>query len=564
MSLMRRRAAGAAAAIVLLGFAAQPSLRWVVACAMTRALQSPVSIQGSADGSFREQTLTLHHLKIERENRLAIEIERVSALLQPWELLRRNLVVERAFADGVAIRCGQLETRFHAPPRADQLLPVPSFDAERFFELSVGPMQQAIGEEQSHRGLLHSELESRISVFDERQRLVVSHETDGRSRSVSEGLRQEYASIRQTIAEERIAIREAFLKRRAEIDAHQVSLSTRLHQSIVATLPNFETSLQVAMVDCLHRLLDEVDPFLQVSLECMVPMSRPTDPARGVDVPIPGLDSQCTWVRSAQLKGWLYPSGNHRIPFDCRLSHWGDVASDVATPSSQWKFHIPKQQGEIEINHLRRATQAGGTPILQSQLRRYGVGSHARDTTELTLEFRSHGCQLALEAPLELGSIADVGPLAVSQSGDGNPVPSQAEKGSNAANSRWLECLASELQSSSNAGRVRIRLLGNSLPTMNQRPRCTTQDLRLDPRTLFELEPLWSRAQSRYVAETLQATLPGLAARESQWLEESWRSVEQSVKQQLAGLEQVEASLDRWKQHWEAAPIDASRVARKP
>jgi hypothetical protein len=563
MSLMRRRAAGAAAAIVLLGFAAQPSLRWVVACAMTRALQSPVSIQGNADGSFREQTLTLHHLKIERENRPAIEIERVSALLQPWDLLRRNLVVERAFADGVAIRCGQLETRFHAPPRADQLLPVPAFDAERFLELSVGPMQRALDEEQSHRGRLHTELESRTSVFDERQRLI-SHESDGRPRSVGEGLRQEYASIRQTIAEERIAIREAFLKRRAEIDAHRASLPTRLHQAIVATLPNFEASLQVAMVDCLHRLLDEVDPFLQTSLECMVPVSHPTDPARGVDVPIPGLDSHCTWVRSAQLKGWLYPSGNHRIPFDCRLSHWGDVASDVATPSAQWKFHFPKQQGEIEINHWRRATQAGGTPILQSQLRRFGSGNHAHDTVELRLEFRSHGCQLALEAPLELGSLADAGPLAMNHLGGDNPVSSQAEKGSNAANNRWLECLASELQSSSNAGRVRIRLLGNSLPTMNQRPHCTTQDLRLDPRTLFELEPLWSRAQSRYVAETLQATLPSLAASESQWLEESWRCAEQSAKQQLAGLEEVESSLDRWKQHWEAAPIDPSRVARKP
>lgn len=563
MSLMRRRAAGAAAAIVLLGFAAQPSLRWVVACAMTRALQSPVSIQGNADGSFREQTLTLHRLKIERENRPAIEIERVSALLQPWELLRRNLVVERAFADGVAIRCGHLETAFHAPPRADQLLPVPAFDAERFLELSVGPLQRAIDTEQSHRGRLHTELETRTSLFDDRQRQV-SHETDGRLRSVSEGLRQEYASIRQTIAEERIAIREAIHKRRAEIDAHQSSLPARLQQAIVGTLPNFEASLQEAMVHCLHRLMDEVDPFLQTSLECMVPVSHPIDPARGVDVAIPGLDSHCTWVRSAQLKGWLYPSGNHRIPFDCRLSNWGDVASDVATPSAHWRFTIPKQQGEIEINHQRRATQAGGTPILQSQLRRYGVGNHARDTIELTLEFRSNGCQLALEAPLELGSIADVGPLATSQSRGSTPVSPRDERGAKAANSRWLECLASELQSSSDAERVRIRLLGNSLPTMNQRPRCATQDLRLDPRTLFELEPLWLRAQSRYVAETLRATLPGLAARESQWLEESWQSAEQSAKQHLAGLEQVESSLDRWKQHWEAAPIDPSRVARKP
>jgi hypothetical protein len=565
MSLMRRRAAGAAAAIVLLGFAAQPTLRWVVACAMTRALQSSVLIQGNADGSFRDQTLTLHRLQIERENRPSIEIERVSALIQPWELVRRNLVVERAFADGVAIRCGPLETRFHAPPHADTLLPVPVFDSERFLALSVGSLQRAIDDAHSHRAQHQSELEARMSLFDQRQQQrLVSHVNHSHTRADSEGLRQEYAAIRQKIAEERIAIREAIQKTRTEIDTHLASLPTRLHRAIAETLPNFEVSLQAAMVETLRRMLEEVDPFLQASMECMAPVSRPVDLSRGFDVAIPGLESHCTWVRSAQLKGWLYPSGNHRIPFECRLSHWGDIASDVAAPSAQWKFHFPKQQGEMEINHLRRATQAGGTPVLQSHIRRFGEGKQARDRVELTLEFRSHRCQLALDAPLELASFANAGTTGEDSSGVGLAGSPREATASQAVNAIWLECLSREVMPLQGEGQARIRLLGNNLPIMNQRPHPSPQDLRLDPRTLFEMEPKWSRAQRRYVAQTMRATLPSLAASESEWFEASWRSVEQATQQHLAVLEQVERSLDRWKTHWESGPTDTSRVARKP
>lgn len=565
MSLIRRRAAGAAAAIVLLGFAAQPTLRWVVACAMTRALQSSVLIHGNADGSFRDQTLTLHRLQVERENRPSIEIERVSALIQPWELLRRNLVVERAFADGVAIRCGPLETRFHAPPHADALLPVPVFDSDRFLERSVGSLQRAIEDAQSHRAQNYSELEARMSAFDQRQQQrLVSHGNDSHTRGDSEGLRQEYAAIRQRIAEERIAIREAIHKTRAEIDTHLASLPARMDQAIAETLPNFEVSLQGAMTEMLCRMLEEVDPFLQTSMECMVPVSHPVDLSRGFDVPIPGLESHCTWVRSAQLKGWLYPYGNHRIPFDCRLSHWGDVASDVAAPSAQWRFQFPKQQGEIEINHLRRATQAGGTPVLQSHIRRFGSGDRARDAVELTLEVRSHRCELALDAPLELATMANMGTIGEGTSGGSNAVSPRESTESDAVNTVWLECLSREVGPLRGEGQVRVRLLGSNLPMMNQRPHPSPQDLRLDPRTLFEMEPMWSRAQRRYVAQTMRATLPSLAASESEWFEASWRRVEQETQRHLAVLEQVERSLDRWKSHWESGPTDASRVARKP
>jgi hypothetical protein len=549
MKLTRRRAAIAAAAIVLLGFSSQSIMRWIVSCAMMRALQSSVRVLGHADASLREPSLQLYRVQIQRQNRPALEVDRISAVFDPWALAKRHLVVDQAYLDGISVRCRELSLGRHQFPTISQLLPVPSLDGAGFAADWEKHVQQRLTVHQEKQTTQLAELENRLAIFSQQQHLLVSSNDHAFARANRESLRTEYSMLRQAVAEQRIALRDVKKQIRSEAVALHDELPQRLHAAIQATFPDFESSMRLAITECVVRLLNEADPFLEMTWECMAPVYPSRDAGLGIDIPIPGDDHPNTWIRSAELRGWLVSSNQPKVPFECNLSHWGDVDGHVAQPQSHWRFQFPKNRGSLEVLSERRDGPNGGPPVVLTVLRRMDAEGDIQRSTRIAIEHRSNQFHLQLDAPLN--GIASEESLMASEE-----VPTSL-------NHRWIDSVSHELKLANKERSIRVRLVGTLQPNPTQGWNAPLE-YRLDPRTLFDWEPIWTRARANYANRLLEEDLEISNQRMNDAVDNAIKAIEQAMDHYGTRLAHIEEELDACKPRWESMPQNAARIASKP
>ena len=557
MKLTRGRMAMAAAAIVLFGFAAQAATRTVVAWAWSRAIHSDVLILGHADASLRERSIEVRKVRVQRLRRDPIEVDRVAAVLNPWSLLHRNLVIDQAYVDGASIRSRRMPTNAFRLPALTAILPGPNVDPARLAQAWAAQLHSRRGEHQSQQEALMSDLENRVAVFSRRQQHVLISKTDEPlPRGTRESLRTEYVAIRQRIAEQRIALRELHKRFRLEAEGMRDDLPKHLQQAIEEAFPEFESSMRGYLTNLLMELLAESDPLLESVWECMASPSalayanaEPSATPIGIDVPIPGVEPSHVWVRAANLRGWIQPEHQSRIAFECSLSHWGDRQSTSDLPQSHWRFQLPKQRGVIEILSERRHDNSAGTPMVWTALRRMDpAGDHLR-SARIAIEHRVDRCHVQFEVPIDAGH----------DSPDAREATSENAALSNSNDRDWHACLTQAIDRSTTNRSLRVRLVGDTTATSTKPFQL---EFRIDPTTLFEWEPIWNGARQTWSEQTMMRHLEASREVLAHAIEAAMADMLIESENQLARLATLEAELEPWGAHWE--PASPERLAQRP
>ena len=89
-------------------------------------------------------------------------------------------------------------------------------------------------------------------------------------------------------------------------------------------------------------------------------------------------------------------------------------------------------------------------------------------------------------------------------------------------------------------------------------------EYRLDPRTLFDWEPIWTRARANYVNRLLQEDLETSNQRMNEAVDNAIQAIEQGMDHYGTRLAHIEEELDAWEPHWESKQKNAERIASKP
>ena len=598
----RRRLAILFSLVVLAAFAAEPMLRALSYRTLSQVLERPVTVEGNAKLSIQDGTLRVKDVRFDSPSGQSFEIEQVSAKINQKDFLSRNLVIDHATVQGLAIRSGfnrsaiskssntsgvavnrQATLGEETNLRPTQLTPFPRFDVTEWSNSYRSTLKQLSQHLSQQRAAAKNSLETRLATLKKRlPNVPLAEQNPLRDRAVIEAVRSEFVAIRQSIAEERVALRDIERSLPEEVNRVQQRWASEMEPAIAATLPEVETSIQSSLMDDVHQLLEESEPLLQIVQDSLSPLTEShsnsaNPPSQGVDVPIPGFPGNYFLVRSATIQGWLVPFEKKRIPFDCQLSQWGHGKPTLDSPKAHWRFRLPGDFGVVEIAAMRnrptpppivandpqRTTtnttlplQSTTTDAISGELIRMVSQGPVSKATRVAIDLDRTRWKLAVETPLVArwrNPIQD----------DSTP----AIMGINCeANPLWASMLMEELIAASPNEPLMLRAdctrwrtnLGNSQAT-NQHAR----DVQLDARCLFELEPVWKKTQKRYIENVTSESMPisrTIIANAIQELNDRWREQLRSQNETLLRLEQEWIAL---RNQWEESNSVSERLARR-
>lgn len=604
----RRRLAILFSLVVLAAFAAEPMLRALSHRTLAQVLNREVTVEGKAKLSIQDGTLRVKDVRFHSPSGQSFEIEQVTAKINQKDFLSRNLVVDHATVQGLAIRSGanrsttsqsscpngtasssqgtSAEMPLAQPAsvrRPTQLTPFPQFDVTEWSNAFRSRLEQVAQRLSNQRAAAKISLETRLATLKKRlPNVPLAEQNPLRDRAVIEAIRAEFVAIRQAIAEERVALRDIQRSLPEEVTQVQQRWASEMEPAITATLPDFENSIRSSLMDYVNQLLEESEPLLQIVQDSLSPLadtaSKPTSLApQGVDVPIPGFPGNYVLVRSATLQGWLVPFEKKRIPFDCQLSQWGHGKSTIDSPKAHWRFRLPGDFGVVEIAAMRsrpiqsiatsedrQGTTADtydslnipATDAIAGELIRMVSQGPVSKPTRVAIDLDRTRWRLAVETPLVArwrNPIQD----------DSTP----AIMGINSeANPLWSSMLMEELIAASPDEPLMLRAdctqwRDNFLN--NQPSDKPARDVQLDARCLFELEPVWKKAQARYIQKVTNESIPvsrNIIAKAIQELNQRWDDQLRLQNETLHRLEQEWIAL---RNRWEESSAVSERLARR-
>jgi len=603
----RRRLAILFSLAVLAAFAAEPMLRALSYRTLSQLLDRQVTIEGKAKLSIHDGTLRVKDVRFDSPSGQSFEIEQVTAKINQKDFLSRNLVIDHATVQGLAIRSGI--KRFMTSPssnslesatgrheilgeatirRSNQLTPFPRFDATEWSNSYRSTLKQLAQQLSNQRSATKNSLETRLATLKRRlPNVPLAEQNPLRDRAVIESIRSEFVAIRQSIAEERVALRDIERNLPEEVNRVQQHWASEMEPAIAATLPEFENSIRSSLMEYVNQLLEESEPLLQIVQDSLSPLSESHSTSanlasQGADVPIPGFSGNHVLIRSATIQGWLVPFEKKRIPFDCQLSQWGHGKPTIDSPKAHWRFRLPGDFGVVEIAAMRsRSTtlpqatlpivandpqstttdtdhplQSTTNDAIAGELIRMVSQGPVSKPTRVAIDLDRTRWKLAVETPLVArwrNPVQD----------DSTP----AIMGINSeANPLWASMLMEELIAASPDEPLMLRAdctqwqtnLRNSQATHRQ-----SRDVQLDARCLFELEPIWKKTQTRYIEKVTNESMPvsrNIIVKAIQELNDHWAEQLRSQNETLHRLEQEWSTL---RNQWEESSSVSERLARR-
>jgi len=606
----RRRLAILFSLVVLAAFAAEPMLRALSYRTLSQVLERQVAVEGKARLSIQDGTLRVKDVRFDSLSGQSFEIDQVTAKINQTDFLSRNLVVDHANVQGLAIRSGPkrsttIESNSSGPTtpgqaslsgvadiRSTQLAPFPRFDVNEWSNSLCGTLEQFAQQLSHQRSTAKTAIETRLATLKKRlPNVPLADQNPLRDRAAIEAIRTEFVAIRQSIAEERVALRDVERNLPDEVNRVQHRWSMEMAPAIAATLPDFEKSLRTSLMDYVNQLLEESEPLLQTVQDCLSPIAKShsnssNSSSRGVDVPIPGFAGNYVLVRSATIQGWLVPFAKKRIPFDCQLSQWGHGKPMTDSPKAHWRFRLPGDFGVVEISAMR--TRQNPLPILASEPPNTTDQSHSitSETSDAIagelIRLVSHGpvskaTRVAIDLDRSRWKLAVETPLVARWRNPVQEDSTPAIMGTNSeANPLWATMLMEELIAASPDEPLMLRadctqwrtIVSNAqntdpktaiTPLKNQ----SARDVQLDARCLFELEPIWKKAQTRYIEKVASESMPIskiIIAKSIQDLNNHWRDQLRTQNETLLRLEQEWIAL---RNQWEESSTASERLARR-
>ncbi|MFN7627603.1 MAG: hypothetical protein ACK5PZ_12300 [Pirellula sp.] len=603
----RRRLAILFSLAVLAAFAAEPMLRALSYRTLSQLLDRQVTIEGKAKLSIHDGTLRVKDVRFDSPSGQSFEIEQVTAKINQKDFLSRNLVIDHATVQGLAIRSG-IKRSMTSPSsnslesatgrheilgeatirRSNQLTPFPRFDATEWSNSYRSTLKQLAQQLSNQRSATKNSLETRLATLKRRlPNVPLAEQNPLRDRAVIESIRSEFVAIRQSIAEERVALRDIERNLPEEVNRVQQHWASEMEPAIAATLPEFENSIRSSLMEYVNQLLEESEPLLQIVQDSLSPLSESHSTSanlasQGADVPIPGFSGNHVLIRSATIQGWLVPFEKKRIPFDCQLSQWGHGKPTIDSPKAHWRFRLPGDFGVVEIAAMRsRSTtlpqatlpivandpqstttdtdhplQSTTNDAIAGELIRMVSQGPVSKPTRVAIDLDRTRWKLAVETPLVArwrNPVQD----------DSTP----AIMGINSeANPLWARMLMEELIAASPDEPLMLRAdctqwqtnLRNSQATHRQ-----SRDVQLDARCLFELEPIWKKTQTRYIEKVTNESMPvsrNIIVKAIQELNDHWAEQLRSQNETLHRLEQEWSTL---RNQWEESSSVSERLARR-
>jgi len=271
----RRRLAILFSLVVLAAFAAEPMLRALSHRTLAQVLNREVTVEGKAKLSIQDGTLRVKDVRFHSPSGQSFEIEQVTAKINQKDFLSRNLVVDHATVQGLAIRSGAIRpttsqsscpngtasssqgTSAEMPlaqpasvRRPTQLTPFPQFDVTEWSNAFRSTLEQVAQRLSNQRSAAKNSLETRLATSKKRlPNVPLAEQNPLRDRAVIEAIRAEFVAIRQAIAEERVALRDIQRSLPEEVTEVQQRWASEMEPAITATLPDFENSIRSSLMD---------------------------------------------------------------------------------------------------------------------------------------------------------------------------------------------------------------------------------------------------------------------------------------------------------------------------
>ena len=603
----RRRLAILFSLAVLAAFAAEPMLRALSYRTLSQLLDRQVTIEGKAKLSIHDGTLRVKDVRFDSPSGQSFEIEQVTAKINQKDFLSRNLVIDHATVQGLAIRSG-IKRSMTSPSsnslesatgrheilgeatirRSNQLTPFPRFDATEWSNSYRSTLKQLAQQLSNQRSATKNSLETRLATLKRRlPNVPLAEQNPLRDRAVIESIRSEFVAIRQSIAEERVALRDIERNLPEEVNRVQQHWASEMEPAIAATLPEFENSIRSSLMEYVNQLLEESEPLLQIVQDSLSPLSESHSTSanlasQGADVPIPGFSGNHVLIRSATIQGWLVPFEKKRIPFDCQLSQWGHGKPTIDSPKAHWRFRLPGDFGVVEIAAMRsrsttlpqatlpivandpQSTTTDTDHPLQSTTNDAIAGELIRMVSQGPV---SKPTRVAIDLDRTRWKLAVETPLVVRWRNPVQDDSTPAIMGINSeANPLWASMLMEELIAASPDEPLMLRAdctqwqtnLRNSQATHRQ-----SRDVQLDARCLFELEPIWKKTQTRYIEKVTNESMPvsrNIIVKAIQELNDHWAEQLRSQNETLHRLEQEWSTL---RNQWEESSSVSERLARR-
>ncbi|MCU0709029.1 MAG: hypothetical protein MUF23_12110, partial [Pirellula sp.] len=406
--------ARAGIAIAVLGFLAlgsQPVARWIVSSTLSRFVPGGLAIEGAVRWDPIQQAWSCSQLRFHSDSGQTWRAERMTVRLDSKEFLRRNLVVDSARIDGITIETD--DRRFVTEDELVHPVEIPCFSVDSWLHSVLIRHKNEILSASQSREFRRRELQQQWKHLRDRcesiQLAVDSHPLRGQQPAIE--ARQEIVSLMQSIAEERIRVRELNQRFASFSDQWRQEWRDEISEAIVRSLPDPNTSAHLIVKNSIVQHWMSHRDFISVASTSARPIHEIASKARGTDIELPGVSRNYLLVRNASLVGHLEPNRGDKVRFRANLVDLGDSASRFV-PKSGWRFE-PAIGSGITVD-VSVEGPGNRSEIKQAGSREYQVVSWGRtadsETSSRAIWIRDNDME-KVELVCPIGILANQQPL---------------------------------------------------------------------------------------------------------------------------------------------------------
>jgi len=350
------------AVLILLGFSAQPVARWIVKRTVSQYVPGTTTMAGNAYWDPVRHLWTCNELHLESAGGESLHASRATIRLDANELLRRNLVIDSLQVDGMVVQVPKRQGDIHAGDMPSRTT-FPVFSPDAWADTLLNQHKSMVLSASQRREHRRSELQQQLEQLQMR---CVDLETEAsanplRNRIDFQEVRRDIARLVQSLAEERIRIREADREIASAAERFQGAWRDDLAQSIINLLPDQSRLVQRITQKSLVQYWESRERLMSYASLTARPLKEREIAARGTVVSIPGLPTNYLMIRSANLAGTIAIEDQQPIRFRAAITGWGDT-SRTLSPKSEWQFEFAGSnassiiQARVERTQLSKST----------------------------------------------------------------------------------------------------------------------------------------------------------------------------------------------------------------
>lgn len=328
------------AVLILLGFSAQPVARWIVKRTVSQYVPGTATMAGNAYWDPVRHLWTCNELRVESAGGESLHASRATIRLDANELIRRNLVIDSLRVDGMVVQVPKKQQDIHAGD-LESGTTFPVFSPDAWADTLLSQHKSLVLSASQRREHRRSELQQQLEQL---QRRCADLETAAsanplRNRIDFQEVRRDVVQLVQSLAEERIRIREADRELATGAERFQTVWSDDLTQSIMHRLPDQSRLVQLIAQKSLAQYWESRERLMSYASLTARPLKEREAVARGTEVSIPGLPKNYTMIRSANLAGIIAIQDQQPIRFRAAVTGWGDTSCTL-DPKSEWQFEF--------------------------------------------------------------------------------------------------------------------------------------------------------------------------------------------------------------------------------